>query len=67
MKTAKKAAYGTTFNIFGGWCGTKVGAVIGTAICPGVGTLVGGILGSLIVGKAAQYVMDEQIIEKNLI
>jgi outer membrane lipoprotein SlyB len=67
MKTAKKAALGTTFNIVGGWCGTEVGAAIGTAICPGVGTLVGGILGSLIVGKAAQYVMDEQIIEKNLI
>jgi len=34
-----------------GWAGAKIGAIISTAICPGLGTVIRGILGGGIAGS----------------
>lgn len=39
----------------GGVGGATVGAIIGTAICPGVGTALGGFIGSVLGGLGARW------------
>ncbi len=41
---------------YGAAGGMNAGAVIGTMLCPGIGTIIGGLLGMLGGGKAASAV-----------
>lgn len=48
----------TVSAVGGGTAGWVGGAAIGSAILPGVGTIVGGLIGSLIVGAGASTLSD---------
>lgn len=45
----------------GGWGGAKLGAVIGTAMLPGVGTIIGGALGGLGGYLAGRFAAGEAV------
>ncbi len=48
----------TTSMVVGGGAGWLGGATIGSAILPGVGTIVGGLAGAILAGNTAQKVAD---------
>ncbi len=43
----------------GGWAAAAGGAAIGTAICPGVGTVIGGVVGGIAGGALAGGIVDK--------
>lgn len=51
----------TTSTVGGGTAGWLGGAAIGSAIFPGVGTIVGGLIGSVAVGAGASKLSDKTL------
>ena len=58
-QSQQKAVSGTGARLLGTGLGWKGGALIGTAIAPGVGTIIGGVLGSLGTSMLFENVMDK--------
>ena len=62
-KMVAKAVLGTAAGIGGGVGGAILGAEIGTLICPGAGTIIGGAVGSIVIGISSQLLVEDVIIE----
>jgi len=56
-----QAVAGTGAGIAGGYAGLSWGASIGTFFAPGVGTVLGGIFGSLLASTGAQIAIEKYV------